>query len=206
MSLQCIALRHCSWSRKCCHYWQTDPGGEIFSQSTADVKSIFDVRWWSHQLEYYHKAKILQRTTNLVRCKGIKCSVEIKEQLRDTVFLSITVKQGSVSRREPGARKVETNQSKLQTIWEMPSGRPDLLLSDFLFHVAGAFRGPVELSVVFSGCPFERCSGLEGECNYSWRRISFCVVEHRLCPFAQKAESMILITLRMLTCWTLGSG
>ena len=43
----------------------------------------------------------------------------------------------------------------------MPSERPDLLLSDFLFHVAGAFRGPVELSVVFSGC--ERCSGLEGE-------------------------------------------
>ena len=86
----------------------------------------------------------------------------------------------------------------------MPSGRPDLLLSDFLFHVAGAFRGPVELSVVFSGSPFERCSELEGECNYSWRRISFCVVEHRLCPFAQKAESMILITLRMLTCWTLG--
>ena len=45
----------------------------------------------------------------------------------------------------------------------MPSERPVLLLSDFLFHVAGAFRGPVELSVVFSCCPFERCSGLEGE-------------------------------------------
>ena len=39
----------------------------------------------------------------------------------------------------------------------MPPERPVLLLSDFLFHVAGAFRGPVELSVVFSGC------GLEGE-------------------------------------------
>ena len=45
----------------------------------------------------------------------------------------------------------------------MPSERPVLLLSDFLFHVAGAFRGPVQLSVVFLGCPFERCSGLEGE-------------------------------------------
>ena len=87
----------------------------------------------------------------------------MKGSLREAVFLSSTVKQSSISGRVPGARKVETNQSKLQTIWEMPSERPVLLLSDFLFHVAGAFRGPVELSVVFSCCPFERCSGLEGE-------------------------------------------